>query len=623
MAVPNPDPSAEMAMKQQKQPLVAHSQVGGSFGPAANSHNRPGILGFKHTKAYLGVEKWLGGLGSATSTAAQEQDDDVVITRVTKRHPPAAVLDTSIERPGMRTTSWGGNRDEDVKEIAPPRQFFGRKRDVSAAVHVDENDNQGPPRVPMPPAKKPKTSHNRPIPTTLRRPERGDQQLRLLQQAAERQQEAQAERAIQQVGPAPQQPERQALQVRAKQAVAKTSQTTSTLPVDFFFKSFPVNLRNEIYRHLLVSQMPISVMGLWTESTRGTTRRGRRGGRNRPADEETETFIDARILGVCKQAHEEGARVLYSENTFLYKLRDVNILTAWNKCRRGANTAGSINFVKYGHLFRYMSLELENNRKEAPYEQLMALALKSLVNGSEVKLIRRKASHTPSCTEQIRLHTLTITISPEWNDASSSSQDGGKSTDSTFDRSLSIVKFFGDGHDVMMALRAINTSFIRINLHVQRIQDEDDEDAEEEEDDDETTRHLETTIDLRYHPSHLASRRKHGLAGDLLLEDPIIQEQREALGMAAENALSSLRKRIVGACTATDEAVEKGWWEDHEVAEDRRREHRLRLARMFEGGGEEPYVEEHRICLMTFNREKVRAYVAYRNYLTGVDKDEE
>ncbi|KAK4453223.1 hypothetical protein QBC34DRAFT_435051 [Podospora aff. communis PSN243] len=586
-----------MAMQQQQQqPSVTHS--------------------FSQTKAFTSVKKWLGSLPSSTTggSVRQDRDDDVFITHVRALPRPAAIRipNASLERPGMRTTSDGGHRDEDVEEVVPQSYLDRGKRVFSAAMYADD-EAQGLPSVPMPEAKKAKTSQNRSLPTTLRRPERADRQLQLLQQAAERQQEIQPEQAVQSAESAVQQQQQQAVQTRPRRAAAKTSQPECQLPVDYFFTNLSLDVRNNIYRHLLVSHTIISVASLWTELAYETKPRGRRGGRNAPT-EDRETFIDSRILRVCKQAFEEGARVLYSENTFLYKIRQrYPKVTLKNR--------NYISFDKYGHLFRYMSVELEGNRREQDYENSMATVLKSLTNKSDLPFTRRKALLTPSPASEIRLHTLSITISPEWNDASASGQNGGGSNDSTIDRSLSTVMFFGDGHEVMRALRAINTNFIRINIHVKEPRDEDDE---EDEPVDATLRHLETTLDLRYHPFHLASKREYGLAGNMLQNDPIIQKQSNELGIAAEEAFSSLRKRIVAACADPDDAVEKGWWEDHAVAEKHRKQKRLRFARMFEGIREKKEkVEIERACVITINREKMRVWVSYRNYDYPENEDEE
>ncbi|SPQ21150.1 9d98c88d-f8da-423f-a30e-1d115587b2a5 [Thermothielavioides terrestris] len=115
-------------------------------------------------------------------------------------------------------------------------------------------------------------------------------------------------------------------------------------------------IRDEIYRHLLVSTKPIHVQNLWTETARRPSRRG-------AGDDCANTTIDTRILSVCRQTAVEGTRILYSENCFLYLLRDE--VSKGRRSQRFADSGRKINLAKYGHLIRHMAIELEPNRTEA------------------------------------------------------------------------------------------------------------------------------------------------------------------------------------------------------------------------------------------------------------------
>ena len=569
------------------------------------------------------IKKWLfdqPDYGSDEGVMKGE-DPEIIITgtaRIVKKESVSTPIYLP-ERHQKRKRSYGGNRDEDVTEVPAPRSM--RRRDTGVVyIDVDAGAEEQHYHTRPSPPKKVKTQHERTLPTTLTPPQPGQQQL---QPQAEKQQFPQQPENVQQeqhqiledlAGPVqeqkPQQ-QQQALPIRAKQPATNASQLAgSSRPPDYFFKIVSEHIRNEIYRHLMVSHKPISVMGLWTKSSRAMMRHTRRG-RNQQAEDEADTFIDARILRVCRQAHAEGIHILYSENEFLYKLRDTGILEraasreaihmVWsNSLKAGEQRgSGSINFIKYGHLFRHMSLELEVNYTSEKYEQLMVCALEALVNRSCDPLSRHRNSPNYFPNGEILLHTLSITISPVWEEQVTKDRRRGGS--GSFDdlvyngTYLSVVKVFSNGHGVMRALRNINTNFLRINLHAQKIVDKNQEEEEEEGEEEEEmtldvdvprpeipTDHLETTIDLRYHPRHLASQRDVGVFGDVFKNDTLIRERRLELGEAAEEKLSSLRRRIEGACAAPDEAVRRGWWENHAVAELCREVDRTRQQLMFE-----------------------------------------
>ncbi|KAK0651847.1 hypothetical protein B0T16DRAFT_489793 [Cercophora newfieldiana] len=625
-----------MSLQQQRQPSMRYPQAGNHLGLLANSRHRTNELSFRTTKRlHHRIHTWLGSPPTHDgSTVADGDDDDVIF--VAQKRAPTAVPDVREERPKKRTKSWGGGRDEDVPEVVPATRI------KSTRAYIDLcGDDESPQASAPPPPKRLKTHYHCPaLPTTIRRTERGHEQTQTQPRSESLQTELQLEpltRFLENLPPPlPQQPERQqALQTRTKQPTAKAAQATSTLPIDYFFTNLSVDVRNEIYRHLLVSHKPIPVNRLWSESSRGSTRRTRRG-RGQQADDDTETFIiDARILAINKQAHDEGAQVLYSENTFLYKLRDPHILgggstsrnaiaavwaTSSHQKAQGIGGRGIINFVKYGHLFRHVAIELEHNRTEIKYDRLLVCALKSLVDRSSLPLNRGVNTQFAFPDGEIRLHTLSITISPLLEDRiSSRRQSGDEEEELSWDgRYLSAVKYFSNGHDVIKTLRSINTNFLRVNLHVKTLRDEDDEDDEAENDEDNARRHLETTIDLRYHTTHLASQRDDGLVGDVL-DDDLIQKARNGLGEAAEESLSSLRKRIEFACMAPDEAVAKGWWEDHADAELRRAAHRHRQTMLVEGERRVRQVRKAgspRSLIITINRASdngLRAHCSYRS----------
>ena len=628
-------------------------------GTTAHARNSAGLYRQSYSQTPIDVESWVrsqetrgdGSLmeidplpsrGQSMTSRSHTEHHDISIVRTrhaSKSRKPSSHI---AELPGKRLTSYGGHRDEDVDvtEIPAPRNM--RKRD-RGTVYIDGDDEDdedvqviepppalkkvkrsNPPhnfaptmRLPPPPPPRigsltavvirPKAQEIRPEPLKPRPssvPQPHPQQLDLGFPTEEQ--------SLQLKSPNKGRPRKQAAKQEAthprpKQPAAKTLQVAQRSPPgDYFFKNVSEEIRNEIYRHLLVSNKPICVMGLWTESSRGSARRGRRG-RHQQADEDADTnVIDTRILRVSRQAFIEGSRILYSENTFLYKLRDpqavpADILTNGNTpfTTRGSRhrrlevqAIGNINFTKYAHLFRHLSIELESNRTEEKYEHLMVCVLDALVTPAEYGQLSRRTEHPAWFPKtKIRLHSLTITISPAWEPVSRRRLNND---DLVVDgHSLSVARFFDEEHRVMRALKTINTNFLRINVHVPMSPTRVDDTGDDTEDDDEdveglqqpvaSTRHLETTIDLRFHPRHLASKRRDDLSKTIWRNDKLIFEKRRQAGVVAEKSFTALRERIQAACLDPDDAILHGWWEDHVAAEVRREAFRARQLAKFDG----------------------------------------
>ncbi|KAK3944201.1 hypothetical protein QBC46DRAFT_252648, partial [Diplogelasinospora grovesii] len=399
-----------------------------------------------------------------------------------------------------------------------------------------------------------------------------------------------------------------------------------------FFMLAP-EVRDKIYRHLLVSQKPVQVKNLWTEVVPYTTRpkRSCRGRRDRQDGDR----IDTRILRVCRQAAYEGARVLYSENKFLYLLRDPPATIGLSsspsssppsspvpqgKRYRHVHSAGEqhrtsfdgrlmINVAKYGHLFRHLALELEPNRSGPEYLRLMEWALKALVNPT-IPLQSRPGSPPPrSCrasqNKNIFLDTLTITTTPfyEYNQRMRGElEEDDDDIDSDLDihsgnedqripgRYWSVVNLFGKGTRVMKALERIDTNFLRLNVHVLANPptpfDDEDYNAGAKKVEQARWRHLEATLDLRYLPRHMNALARDDLLGcTMWTNDVLVDKQRAERGRLAQEGLARLRRSVKEVCLETDKAVaDGGFWEDHDVAEARRREIQEKHERTFEGG---------------------------------------
>ncbi|KAL2141325.1 hypothetical protein VTI28DRAFT_2506 [Corynascus sepedonium] len=379
------------------------------------------------------------------------------------------------------------------------------------------------------------------------------------------------------------------------------------------FFTLATEIRDKIYRHLLVSPKPIHVRHLWTELARRSTRRSRRG------EGVQETTIDTKILSVCRHTAVEGMRVLYSENTFLYILRDPEVVWSATGGRRSQRVAGqaqraaaraqreqedpSIYLRKYGHLIRHMAIELEPNRTAIEYEKLMSAALETLAPAVADSL----PSHLRLVCTPIHLHTLTITISPLFESnyhTLSALRSGNQDVIMRQGRYLSIVEFFNQGSPVLKALQRLNTDFLRINVHInsdvkngrsvmfETGHESDDSGNPGDSDSDNASstpnalrlkrRHLETTIDLRYLPRYLETlEQKPGPVGRIWANDVLVQEQRRKRGAEAEDTLSNLRQHLEMACTNPELAM-RGIWEDHRAAERRRRKQRAKAEARFD-----------------------------------------
>jgi hypothetical protein len=392
------------------------------------------------------------------------------------------------------------------------------------------------------------------------------------------------------------------------------------------FFTLATEIRDKIYRHLLVSPKPIHVQHLWTELARRSTRRGGRG-------DEIEITIDTRILSVCRRTALEGTRILYSENTFLYLLRDPEVVDSGSGGgRRSQRVAGrarrereqdsrSINLAKYGHLLRRMTIELEPNRTATSYEMLMTAALETLAPPGADSL---PSPPRPLCSP-IHLHTLTITVSPLFESINRTVRQGNQDVVIHEGRFLSMVGFFSRGMPVLKALQRLNADFLRINVHVNSdVKDDrpgttanpwagqnaiqiDGSDDSGDDDDDESDassvsaprprrRHLETTIDLRCLPRHLeALSREPGPLGQIWANDVLMQEKRRKQGAEAEETMAHLRRHLEDACLRPESAM-RGIWEDHGAAERRRKEQQAKEDARFDadaygvgegGGGDE------------------------------------
>ncbi|KAH6840899.1 hypothetical protein B0I37DRAFT_226763 [Chaetomium sp. MPI-CAGE-AT-0009] len=493
-------------------------------------------------------------------------EDDIVVqpspSIQTRRPRLTPIIDlTKGDRP-RRTTSFMGNRDDDVIIIDPPAAEMRRELQTLLRRTAEGSGIR--------PERRSRSRHPEPA-IAVEDPQR----------------------------PHPEVPrEPTAPEANSNETLALLQSVES---VTHFF-TLATETRDKIYRQLLVSPRPIHVQHLWTDLARRSTRRGGRG------DGIGATNIDTGILTVCRRAAVEGTRILYSENNFLYLLRDPEVVDVASgggrRSKRVANRRDqdnrSINLAKYGHLIRFMTIELEPNRTATSYEKLMSAALETLApNGAE----SLPSPPRPLCSS-IHLHTLTITISPLIETSHRTMRVPGPGNLDVVVREgrfLSMVGFFSRGAPVLKALQRLDVDFLRINVHVNSdlkgdrpgianpwfdpaMDDVDDSDDDSHDESDASPagsqqpkrRHLETTIDLRYLPRHMEKlRQQPGPLGRLWENDVLMREKLWQKGAEAENTMANLRRHLEDACLRPEFAM-RGIWEDHGVAERRRREHRAK-----------------------------------------------
>lgn len=322
------------------------------------------------------------------------------------------------------------------------------------------------------------------------------------------------------------------------------------------FFSLSLEVRDKIYGHLLTATIPITVMRGWTQCY------GRYRGGLEPA-----------IISVCRQTYEEGIRILYSTNTFLYLIRDagdpipealrpegyaspmalsldpppLSELKSTNskgkprKRQKGPaktkmvarkSTVGDahrvIYLAKYAHLFRRVDILLESNRDTDQYRVAMAKAIQLLVE-FRANLTSLQFSLTP--LERDAKTKPGQPASQEWTVV-----DFFSST--ATEASPKQTKPKDDKLDVMNALRDLTVRLLHFTVYTP------------------ASRRLDMTLDM----THLAT--DPGLTR-LLAQDNLITQQRLETAKASSEAFGNLRFLIEDACANTDEAARGGWWTEY------------------------------------------------------------
>lgn len=328
--------------------------------------------------------------------------------------------------------------------------------------------------------------------------------------------------------------------------------------------SLPLEVRDKIYGHLLTATTAVPVLRGWTQCYVRY-----RGG------------LEPAILSVCRQTYEEGIRILYSTNTFMYLIRDNgdpihealnpdgyaspmalsleppplnelrnNTIGRAPKRQKRAkpvakkSTVGDVNRViylaKYAHLLRRVEIVLESNRDTKQYGLAMAKAIQLLGNGDGgfcANLTSLQFSLTP--VEVIKPGGATEwTVVKFFSSARSSpaSTNDGAAAEAGSKKKIKPAK--EDSHLVMEALEKLNARLLHLTVYTP------------------SSRRLDMTLDMTYrtNPDDL---------GRLLAHDNIVAQQRRETASAASEAFDNLRLLIQEACADTDKAVKDGWWTEY------------------------------------------------------------
>ncbi|KAK5993289.1 hypothetical protein PT974_06718 [Cladobotryum mycophilum] len=227
------------------------------------------------------------------------------------------------------------------------------------------------------------------------------------------------------------------------------------------FMSIPLEIRDKIYRELLLARKAIQVHGNWTFVYK----------RNKLA-------LHPTILTLNKRIHNETSRILYGENTFLYLLRDAPSVVwdidrlalsdtesiAGDEGESGSEWEGEgavtnkrtlrrrnakkpeydINWKAYSHLFRNIAVEAEHNRYSEDTQASMANAINMFAGHPS----RGRGAQAFS------IRTLTVRITPQW-DLPENPEDEGYFT---------FVNFFQQRSPVLQAIKAVECQFLRVDL---------------------------------------------------------------------------------------------------------------------------------------------------------------
>ncbi|KAK7427967.1 hypothetical protein QQZ08_005580 [Neonectria magnoliae] len=303
------------------------------------------------------------------------------------------------------------------------------------------------------------------------------------------------------------------------------------------FLRLPLEIRDKVYREILVVKFPILVRDGWRRIY----------ARKRPG-------IDTAILRTSRQLYRETVRVLYGENTFLYRLRDapsqcpvVNVEElSLNDAKDDdaevlmhgftdddvAGRNDKIDIAKFGSYFRRLTVEAERNRYSEETQQAMAQAIQVFTTQPD--------GSTKACAGGVKMniHTFTIRIHPQY-------QPG----------TFTFLDFFHKTSPVMEAISSLSSQFVKIDVVTKYLNGGQEPGVSR------------LTIDTRYlNLSLYAARQRTGSGrgswrADLWRNSKLMGWQREEGKKRSLEALEKLDNHILEACErhVVDDVIQMSW----------------------------------------------------------------
>ncbi|RYP79810.1 hypothetical protein DL769_002755 [Monosporascus sp. CRB-8-3] len=266
------------------------------------------------------------------------------------------------------------------------------------------------------------------------------------------------------------------------------------------FGKLPAEIRDEVFRRVLVWPRDIRVLRGWTLVFP----------RQRPR-----LAAGLALLRTCEVLRLQGMRILYGENTFLYLIRDPSDAhPATRPVLRGVYGNSVIPVDRYGHLIRRVKVVVEANRMcGREYRDNFIKAVTKFEGGLAIPAT---------------LRTITIEV------PALTALDLGNGRDPLH---VPICNFFsGDGSKVISALKKLNVQYIRVLAT------------------DRSARLFEGQIDMRYY----ADQKHHKNRGDdPAAGDEVMMNTRKTNAAKAEARLNSLPYNLQLLALDPEEAIRR------------------------------------------------------------------
>ncbi|KFZ23059.1 hypothetical protein V502_02469 [Pseudogymnoascus sp. VKM F-4520 (FW-2644)] len=188
---------------------------------------------------------------------------------------------------------------------------------------------------------------------------------------------------------------------------AKSNPPPPEKPAYPLLSNLPVELREIVYGHLLISNGPIILHSDWCEVQKNVG-------------------LDLGILRVCKMINEEAINFLYQRNTFHVLLRDNSAMSRFDQCL----------YPPYVHLFRNVVIEYTKETWSIEWMRNTASSIQTLIE------------------REVALDSLTLTFAPN---ALSKDIVTGETTDVG-----KFANFFSGGSRVMRLLTRLRCRVLNI-----------------------------------------------------------------------------------------------------------------------------------------------------------------